>query len=99
MAGQNCVAIGSDARLGVQLQTLSNDYQKVHQISEKIFVGFSGLGSDAQTLSNKLHFQYELYKLREFREMQPAVFAHLVSFMLYEMRFGPFHCEPILVGL
>ena len=31
--------------------------------------------------------------------MKPSTFANLVSSMLYEKRFGPFFCEPVIAGL
>lgn len=56
-------------------------------------------GTDAQTLVNKFKFRHNMYKLREERDMRPKAFAHMVSSMLYEKRFGPFFCEPIIAGL
>jgi 20S proteasome subunit beta 3 len=38
MAGKDCIAIGSDLRFGVQLQTMTTDYKKVFQVG--------GLGGD-----------------------------------------------------
>lgn len=50
MAGKDCVAIGSDLRFGVQLQTLATDYKKIHKIHDQLFIGLAGLGTDAETL-------------------------------------------------
>jgi len=50
MAGKECVAIGSDLRLGVQFQTLATDYKKVYRIHDKLFIGLAGLSTDAETL-------------------------------------------------
>ncbi|GAB2265322.1 Proteasome subunit beta type-3-A [Dionaea muscipula] len=50
MVGKNCFAIASDRRLGVQLQTVATDFQKIYQIHDRLFLGLSGLGTDAQTL-------------------------------------------------
>lgn len=50
MVGKNCFAIASDRRLGVQLQTVATDFQRIFKIHDKLFIGLSGLGSDAQTL-------------------------------------------------
>ena len=44
-------------------------------------------------------FRHNLYKLREDRTMPPETFAHFVSGMLYEKRFGPYFCEPVIAGL
>jgi 20S proteasome subunit beta 3 len=57
MAGKNCVAIGSDLRFGVQLKTIATDVPKVYQIHDKLFLGLSGLGTDAQSLHQKLMFR------------------------------------------
>jgi 20S proteasome subunit beta 3 len=50
MVGKNCFAIASDRRLGVQLQTIATDFQRVFKIHDKLYIGLSGLGTDAQTL-------------------------------------------------
>ena len=50
MAGKECVAIGSDLRLGVQFQTLATDHKKVFRIHDKLYIGLAGLSTDAQTL-------------------------------------------------
>lgn len=44
------MAIGSDLRFGVQLQTLATDFKKVYRIHDQLFLGLSGLGTDAETL-------------------------------------------------
>lgn len=50
MVGKNCFAIASDRRLGVNLQTVATDFQRIYKIHDKLFIGLSGLGTDAQTL-------------------------------------------------
>lgn len=99
MAGKDCVAIGSDLRFGVQLQTITTDCPKVFKIHDKLMVGLGGLATDAQTLYQKLVFRHNLYKLREERDMKPATFGWLVSSLLYERRFGPYFASPVIAGL
>jgi 20S proteasome subunit beta 3 len=99
MAGKECVAIGSDLRFGVQLGTLACDHKKVYKIHDHLFLGLSGLGSDAETLQQRFRFRHNLYKLREERDIRPAAFAQLVSATLYEKRFGPYFCQPVIAGL
>ncbi|CAK9313581.1 hypothetical protein IC582_004860 [Cucumis melo] len=99
MVGKNCFAIASDRRLGVQLQTIATDFQKIYRIHDKLFLGLSGLGTDAQTLYQRLVYQHKLYQLREERDMKPETFASLVSARLYEKRFGPYFCQPVIAGL
>ncbi|GFS40139.1 proteasome beta subunit C1 [Actinidia rufa] len=59
----------------------------------------SGLATDAQTLYQRLVFRHKLYQLREERNMKPETFASLVSAILYEKRFGPYFCQPVIAGL
>jgi len=100
MAGKNCIAIASDTRYGVrQLQTMSCQRQKTFKMTDHTFVGLSGLATDVQTLSQLLDFRIKLYSLREEREMQPKIVGNLLSSMLYERRFGPWFCEPVVAGL
>jgi 20S proteasome alpha/beta subunit len=54
MVGKNCFAIASDRRLGVQLQTIATDFQRIYKIHDRLFVGLSGLATDAQTLYESL---------------------------------------------
>lgn len=99
MAGKDCVAIGSDLRFGVQLQTMTTDYKKVFQIHDRLFVGLGGLATDAQSLHERLVFRHNLYRLREERDMKPSTFGNLLSSMLYEKRFGPYFASPVVAGL
>lgn len=100
MKGKNCVAIGCDRRLGVQLSTIATNFQKVFKMQDNILLGLTGLGTDIQTLyifslnsftnlySHALmEFKLNLYNLRENREMKPTTFMNLVSTSLYEKRY------------
>lgn len=99
MVGKDCVGIASDSRLGIQAMTVACDFQKVFQMGPKYFVGLAGLGTDVQTLNQTLKFKMNMYKLREEREMKVRTFANLLSTTLYEKRFGPYFCEPVVAGL
>lgn len=99
MAGKDCVGIASDNRMGIQFQTVAMDFKKIFKMNDKLFVGLAGLATDVQTLDQLLRFRMNLYELREDREMTPAVFTNLLSTMLYEKRFGPYFCEPVIAGL
>jgi len=99
MKGKNCVAIASDLRFGIQAQTVSMDFEKVFSMNDHLYIGLAGLGSDIQTVRQKLAFQLKLYELRENRVMSPKTFLSVVSNVLYEKRFGPFFIEPVIAGL
>lgn len=99
MVGKNCFAIASDRRFGVELQTIACDFQRIFRIHDQLFVALAGLGTDVQTISQRLQFRHKLYELREERKMQPEAFASLFSNLLYEKRFGPYFIEPVIAGL
>ena len=99
MAGKNCVAIASDLRLGAQAQTVSMNFKKVFPINEKLYVGLTGLAADVLSLEQSFRMRSNLYKLNEHRELTPEAFSALISTMLYEKRFSPWFCEPIVAGL
>lgn len=42
MAGEQCFAIGSDLRFGVQFQTLATDYKKVYKVRQQLWHRESG---------------------------------------------------------
>lgn len=51
MAGNGCVGIACDRRLGhQQLQTVSAKFQKVFPINSSTLVGIGGLATDVQSL-------------------------------------------------
>jgi 20S proteasome subunit beta 3 len=99
MAGKNCVAIASDKRYGLRNQTISCEMRKTFQVNDKTLCGLTGLATDCQTLEPRFVFRTNMYRLREERDMSPTVFSNMVSNLLYERRFGPYFCEPVIAGL
>ncbi|KAI8338912.1 nucleophile aminohydrolase [Chlamydoabsidia padenii] len=99
MVGKDCVAIAADKRLGQQFMTVSTEFQKIFQASEKSFIGLPGLATDVLTLADRFRFKVNMYKMREERDIEPKTLAHLVSSTLYERRFGPYFVEPVVAGL
>jgi len=99
MVGKNCVGIASDLRFGIQAQTIGKFQPKTYKINDSTYLGLAGLATDNQTLYEKLKFRTNLYRLKEERDINPRTFAHLVSNMLYEKRFGPYFAEPVICGL
>ncbi|KAJ2548493.1 proteasome core particle subunit beta 3 [Coemansia sp. RSA 1933] len=99
MRGENCVAIAADKRLGQSQMTIDTNFQKVFPITERTYLGLSGLATDVKTLHDRFRMRVNLYKHREERVIEPKTFAHLVSHTLYERRFGPYFIEPVVAGL
>ncbi|XP_065897178.1 proteasome subunit beta type-3-like [Dysidea avara] len=99
MRGKDCVAIAADKRFGIQAQTVSFNFKKIYEMSDKLYIGLPGLATDVQTVANKLKYHLNMYQLRENKNMKPKVFMGLVSSVLYERRFGPYFVEPVIAGL
>jgi 20S proteasome subunit beta 3 len=57
------------------------------------------LASDVISVQQLLKFRCKLFELRENREIPVETFSALLSTILYEKRFGPWFCEPIVAGL
>jgi Proteasome subunit len=82
----------SDMRLGANFQTVACDFEKVRaprmtptclveqvfRVSDKLYIGLTGLATDVLTLEALLKFRCNMYKLRENREMKPETFSALV---------------------
>nr|WCZ58409.1 proteasome subunit beta type-3 [Paratrimastix eleionoma] len=98
MKGKNCVAICSDLHFGTNNLFVCRT-AKIFPITPKTFVGFTGLHTDSQTIHETLHFRSRLFALREGKEMSPKAVTQLTSTLLYEKRFSPYYCEPIIAGL
>ncbi|KAI0764936.1 N-terminal nucleophile aminohydrolase [Fomes fomentarius] len=99
MVGKDCVAIASDLRLGNQSLGISSNFQKIFQMTDRIFLGLPGLATDVTTLKETFRYRVNMYTIKEEREIEPETFAHLVSSALYERRFGPYFIEPVMAGL
>ncbi|GAC93340.1 hypothetical protein PHSY_000905 [Pseudozyma hubeiensis SY62] len=97
--GKNCVVIASDLRLGQQAMTVACNFDKVFRVTEKTYVGLPGLASDVATLKERFRYRVNMYKMKEERDIEPEIFANLVSSTLYEKRFGPYFIEPVIAGI
>lgn len=98
MLGEDCVGIACDKRFGINYCTVDTNFNKIYEMSPNLYLGLSGLATDAITVSQRLKFRKNMFELRENRKISPEVFASMVGNMLYEKRFGPYFVEPIVAG-
>lgn len=99
MKGENCVAIATDHRFGIQAQTIDTTFEKVFKMNSHMYLGLVGLQTDILTVKDRLNFRKNLYEVRENKTMTPEVFSAMLSNFLYEKRFGPYFVEPVIAGL
>merc|ERR1719427_2581777 len=99
MTGKNCVAIASDLRFGVELQTISTNFERVFEVGPNLYIGLPGLATDTQTVLQRLKFRIKMYEMREGRRVKPHTLMAMVQNMLYEKRFGPYFVEPVIARL
>ena len=50
MQGRDCVAIAADRRFGEDSQTISTDFNKIHEMGDLLYMGLAGLATDIQTV-------------------------------------------------
>ena len=86
MAGKNCVAIGTDTRLGQQLMTVDTSFQRVFKVNDLTLMGLSGLATDVQTFNAQMKFRTNMYNLKEGRDIKASTYSKLVSTTQYEKR-------------
>ena len=65
IAGKNCVALGCDKRLGVQMTTVAMNMIKVFKIQDNILLGLTGFATDVQTFAALMKFKVNLFNLRQ----------------------------------
>jgi 20S proteasome subunit beta 3 len=75
------------------------DANRIFKMTDKLYLGLTGLMSDVMTLDATFRFKLAMYKMREGRTIKPRTFANLVSSTLYGKRFGPYFSEPVIAGL
>ncbi|KAF9763256.1 Proteasome subunit beta type-3-B [Nosema granulosis] len=99
MKGKDCVCIINDKRLGNGAIGASKNFTKIYQVTPKIFVGFTGLVSDAQILFRKIRRNHNLFRLSANRDMDPKELSSMVSYILYSKRTNPYYVSAVVAGL
>ncbi|KTW30135.1 hypothetical protein T552_00613 [Pneumocystis carinii B80] len=99
MMGKKCVAIASDLRLGQGGVMISNNFSKIVPVTEKLYMGLSGLATDITMLSKLIRYKTNMYKLREERVIEPKTLSNLLSTTLYQKRFASYFVMPIIAGI
>merc|ERR1712136_414135 len=82
-----------------ELMTVGTNFQKIYPITDKTYVGLTGLATDVQTMAQLLQFRLKLWSLQEGRTMQPQMVGNLTSSLVYEKRFGPYFINPVVAGI
>lgn len=99
MAGNGCVSIISDYRLGNGPITTSKNFRRVFMITDRIALGLCYFVPDAQFLLKKVEKHVSLFRLTEGREIEPKECANLVSAILYSHRESPLYTSPVIAGI
>ncbi|EOB15441.1 Proteasome component PUP3 [Nosema bombycis CQ1] len=99
MKGKDCVCIINDKRLGNGPIGVSKNFTKIYEITPRLFVGFTGLISDAQILFRKIRRSHNLFRLNSNRDMEPNELSKMISYILYSKRTSPYYVSVIVAGL
>ncbi len=99
MKGKNCVSIINDKRLGNGPIGVSKNFTKIYEVTPRMYVGFTGLVSDAQILFRKIRRNHNLFKLEANRDMEPKELSSMISYILYSKRASPYYVSAIVAGM
>jgi 20S proteasome subunit beta 3 len=99
MNGQNCFAVASDLRFGLENYTSSCNAPKIFKMNKRLFIGITGLIGDMLTVKQNLDYHTQIYKFNNRKEIDQSVFDNILSLLLYKNRISPFFVESVSIGL
>ncbi|KAL3172250.1 hypothetical protein MRX96_013224 [Rhipicephalus microplus] len=79
--------------------SIALDFERIFEMSPKLYCGLPGFATDTQTVAQRLKFRINLYELRKGRSVTPKTLGSVISNLLYEHRFSPYFVQPIVAGL
>lgn len=92
------VVLGGDRKVTLGNLVLSKGAKKVHLVTDRIAVGFSGLIADAQAILRLVQEEVRFYRLVAKTEATAEAIAKLFSIILYSQRYYPLSSEVIVAG-
>ena len=93
------VVISGDRKVTYGTLILSRGAKKVHLLSNRVAVGFSGIIADAQSILRLLQEEMRYYRLAAKTEMSIESIAKLLSVVLYSQKYYPVTSEVIVAGI
>lgn len=97
MAGDGCVGIACDCRLGHGPQTISNEARRVMRVNDRSLVGFTGIYGVAQQVAQVLDEAEQERRMVDGASLSPATTAQFLSRVMWESKGLP--CEAVVAGL
>eukprot|EP00924_Labyrinthula_sp_SR-Ha-C_P003567 maker-scaffold_53-snap-gene-1.12-mRNA-1 protein AED:0.01 eAED:0.01 QI:357/1/1/1/1/1/2/330/259 len=99
IAGKDYCVLAADTRLATGYSIKSRDIDRVMQLSPTTLIGCGGCHADVVSLYNVLNYKATMYKFDHEQDMSTPAAAQLVSNTLYQKRFFPYYCVPVVCGL
>lgn len=93
------VVVCGDRKVTYGSLVLSRGAKKIHLITDKVVVGFSGMIADAQSILKLIKEEVRYYKLVAKTEMTTEGIAKLLSVILYSQKYFPVSSEVIVAGV
>ena len=87
MVGKDCVAIASDKRFGQQGLTIADQFPKIFEMQDRLYLGLAGFATDVLTLASKFKYKINMHQLQENKIMSAKKFSQLTSSVFYETRY------------
>lgn len=99
IVGKDFAVLGCDTRLAEGYNILSRDVDRTFELSSKTVIGCGGCHADVIAFYNVLKYKSTMYHFKHKKEMSTEASAQLVCNTLYQKRFFPYYCVPVVCGL
>ncbi|KAK6507059.1 Proteasome subunit beta type-6 [Arthrobotrys musiformis] len=99
IAGKDYVIIAGDTRSSEGYSINTRTARKVYDVGSGIILGVVGMSADGEELVRKVARKIDDYKRNHDKHITVAAAAVMLSRILYQKRFFPYYCQPLLGGL
>ncbi|XP_002058063.3 proteasome subunit beta type-1-like [Drosophila virilis] len=99
IAGEEFVVIASDTRICSGLSIETRDQSKVFPMTPLAMVASTGLWCDTISMTSLLQIRIQMYEQEHNKPISTDALAQMISIVMYNRRFFPYHTCTILAGI
>ncbi|KAF3919375.1 hypothetical protein ABW21_db0205702 [Orbilia brochopaga] len=99
IAGKDYVILAGDTRSSEGYNINTRTARKVYSVGSGLILGVVGMSADGEELARKVTRKIDDYKRNHDKHITVSAAAVMLSRILYQKRFFPYYCQPLLGGL
>lgn len=99
IAGEEFVVVASDTRICSGLSIETRDQSKVFPMTPLAMVASTGLWCDTISMTSLLQIRIQMYEQEHNKPISTDALAQMISIVMYNRRFFPYHTCTILAGI